>query len=221
MKISDLALLLPFDSSGSVAKKRNENSDVTAATRDTGKSTYTASGAQRDKCAHTHPSPSSYISILGNKGSSSSSLDQAFENAWKGAIPSALPSARPPATLRRRRGSVSQACRDAVWWRDRGICASCGADCSRWICVGWRRGRVITDPLPPWGGPVTTVFPIMVSSWEADHIRPLWSAPADLSQRDWERLWDGLTNLQTLCIPCHRQKSAREASERRGAPCSA
>lgn len=53
--------------------------------------------------------------------------------------------------------------------------------------------------------------------WEADHIRPLWSAPIDMALEDREE-WFGLSNLQTLCVPCHKAKSAREAAERCGKP---
>lgn len=39
--------------------------------------------------------------------------------------------------------------------------------------------------------------------WEADHILPLIDGGGF-----------GLDNLQTLCLPCHRAKTAREARER-------
>jgi 5-methylcytosine-specific restriction endonuclease McrA len=41
------------------------------------------------------------------------------------------------------------------------------------------------------------------SLWELDHKIPL----IDGGTHD-------LSNLQTLCVPCHREKSAREHSER-------
>lgn len=53
--------------------------------------------------------------------------------------------------------------------------------------------------------------------WDADHIRPLWSAPRDMTLADRDQ-WFGLPNLQTLCQPCHKAKSAREAAERAGKP---
>jgi 5-methylcytosine-specific restriction endonuclease McrA len=40
--------------------------------------------------------------------------------------------------------------------------------------------------------------------WAADHIVPVWRGGGEC----------GLDNLQTLCVPCHRQKTAREAAER-------
>ncbi len=43
--------------------------------------------------------------------------------------------------------------------------------------------------------------------WHVDHRKPLIEAQGDLS------FWK-LPNLQTLCQPCHHQKTAREAGER-------
>lgn len=40
-------------------------------------------------------------------------------------------------------------------------------------------------------------------AWHADHRRPLWAGGAD-----------DLANLQTLCVPCHRAKTAAEATVR-------
>ena len=52
------------------------------------------------------------------------------------------------------------------------------------------------------------------SNWgfEVDHIRPLWqSAGLELKER---RAFFVLENLQLLCAPCHKEKSAREAKQR-------
>lgn len=45
------------------------------------------------------------------------------------------------------------------------------------------------------------------NGWDLDHIVPLYQA----SGQTWA--WD-LENLQTLCKPCHKQKTALEATER-------
>jgi len=41
------------------------------------------------------------------------------------------------------------------------------------------------------------------SLWACDHVIPLWEGGAD-----------ELTNLQTLCLPCHQRKTAEEAERR-------
>ena len=46
--------------------------------------------------------------------------------------------------------------------------------------------------------------------WEVDHIFPLWLVdPRERPRRYWS-----LGNLQTLCVPCHINKTAREAKDR-------
>ncbi|WP_054910471.1 HNH endonuclease [Pseudomonas sp. NBRC 111135] len=41
------------------------------------------------------------------------------------------------------------------------------------------------------------------NSWNMDHIIPLWKGGDDLE-----------SNMQVLCIPCHADKTAKEAAER-------
>lgn len=50
--------------------------------------------------------------------------------------------------------------------------------------------------------------------WDADHIVPLWAVDRDAP--DAFRFWT-MANLQTLCRPCHKIKTAREARERASA----
>ena len=47
--------------------------------------------------------------------------------------------------------------------------------------------------------------------WEIDHVVPLWSVDPD--EPDAIRYWL-IDNLQTLCRPCHKAKTARESAER-------
>jgi len=79
--------------------------------------------------------------------------------------------------------------------RDRGVCQACGLDTNRLRRSVQGRGRAAR--LRALG------FPTRRSLWELDHIVPL----IDGGTHD-------LSNLQTLCAPCHRSKSARETRAR-------
>lgn len=79
--------------------------------------------------------------------------------------------------------------------RDRGVCAHCRLDS---YALGRElRGRGRTRALRERG------FKPRQSLWEVDHIVPL----IDGGGHD-------LSNLQSLCAPCHKEKTAREARER-------
>lgn len=79
--------------------------------------------------------------------------------------------------------------------RDRGVCRACRLD-TRGLAREVR-GRGRTARLRKLG------FKPRGSLWELDHIVPL----IDGGGHD-------LDNLQTLCVPCHEKKTAREARER-------
>jgi len=79
--------------------------------------------------------------------------------------------------------------------RDRGRCAVCRLDTNR--LRRQVRGRGRTRKLRELG------FKPRQSLWEADHILPLIDGGGH-----------GLDNLQTLCTPCHKQKTADEARAR-------
>jgi 5-methylcytosine-specific restriction protein A len=79
--------------------------------------------------------------------------------------------------------------------RDRGVCGECGLDTNRLRRSVRGRGRAAK--LRGLG------FVPRRSLWELDHIVPL----IDGGGHD-------LSNLQTLCVPCHRVKSAQETRER-------
>jgi 5-methylcytosine-specific restriction endonuclease McrA len=95
------------------------------------------------------------------------------------------------------------------WKRDAGMCAACGV-----VAVGikWRRNGTYYNAKYD-GLDVSYVVPVRQDDWDADHIRPLWSAPPDMTL-DQRAEWFGPDNLQTLCRTCHKAKTAREAAER-------
>ena len=89
--------------------------------------------------------------------------------------------------------------RRRVRTRDRGVCRACGLDTLALKRKVKGRGRAAK--LRALG------FPLRRSLWELDHIVPL----IDGGTHD-------TSNLQTLCVPCHRKKSGEENSARAGVP---
>jgi 5-methylcytosine-specific restriction endonuclease McrA len=79
---------------------------------------------------------------------------------------------------------------------DRGICAECGLD--TYALRRRHRGRGSTRKLRELG------FKPRKSLWELDHIVPLIDGGGHEP-----------SNLQTLCTPCHKRKTAVEARTRR------
>lgn len=79
--------------------------------------------------------------------------------------------------------------------RDRGRCAVCGLD--TYALRRRTRGR------KPWAKLRERGFVRRRSLWELDHIVPLIDGGSHEP-----------SNLQTLCVPCHRAKSGRENSDR-------
>ena len=79
--------------------------------------------------------------------------------------------------------------------RDRGVCAACGLD--TYALRRRIRGRGATRKLRELG------FKRRKSLWELDHVVPLIDGGSH-----------ELSNLQTLCTPCHKRKTAREAALR-------
>jgi 5-methylcytosine-specific restriction endonuclease McrA len=83
--------------------------------------------------------------------------------------------------------------------RDRGVCRACGVDTRRLDRETRGLGRGRAERLRSLG------FHPRRSLWELDHVRPLIEGGGH-----------DLSNLQTLCVPCHRRKSALESRERSG-----
>ncbi len=79
--------------------------------------------------------------------------------------------------------------------RDRGVCQSCGLDTKELRRKIQGRGR--TQRLRDLG------FLPRRSLWELDHVVPLIEGGSHDAD-----------NLQTLCVPCHRSKTADEARAR-------
>ena len=99
--------------------------------------------------------------------------------------------------------------RRAVWQRDRGRCAQCGRDT-----------RTLRDQLKSADGPARELlYHTLLREgydrhrldalllWEMDHLHPVAEGGGGT----------GLDNLQTLCIPCHKQKTAAQLRQRRAA----
>ena len=80
--------------------------------------------------------------------------------------------------------------------RDRGRCAACGLD--TYALRRRIRGRGSHRKLRELG------YKPRKSLWELDHIVPLIDGGSHEA-----------SNLQTLCTPCHKRKTAGEATERR------
>ena len=83
--------------------------------------------------------------------------------------------------------------RERVFERDRGICARCGLDClseARHVrkLRGVARARALTD----WK------YGARKSLWDADHITPVVEGGGECD----------LSNMQTLCLKCHRTRTA-------------
>lgn len=133
-----------------------------------------------------------------------------------------------------RRSWCSQQCKDwyylatsssylrfKVYERDRGVCNRCKLDCDRlevraygystWtrlpvprssIAKQYEEMRAICDELKRQG--FAGVSPRnRISLWAADHINPLFDGGS------FE-----LQNVQTLCLPCHKEKTSTEATMR-------
>lgn len=84
--------------------------------------------------------------------------------------------------------------RRVVWMRDRGVCKACG----------------VPSPLPDGRDPAEVermirfgekeALRLPLGVWQLDHVRPLVLARGDL------RFWHP-SNCQTLCDPCHKEKT--------------
>lgn len=84
--------------------------------------------------------------------------------------------------------------REQVFQRDRGACAACGIDTSAaYFELKRARGPKRAKLLERWG----LRTPNRKSLWDADHIVPVAEGGGECD----------LSNLRTLCVVCHRQKT--------------
>lgn len=84
--------------------------------------------------------------------------------------------------------------RQRVLDRDRGICALCGLDCVAQLHhIKRLRGSARARAQADWG------FRRRKSLWDADHIVPVIEGGGECD----------LSNMRTLCLKCHRARTAQ------------
>ncbi|HLH02815.1 MAG TPA: HNH endonuclease signature motif containing protein [Bryobacteraceae bacterium] len=93
--------------------------------------------------------------------------------------------------------------RERVFERDRGICAQCGLDC----IAEFRRIRRLRGPARLRASAEWRLGS-RKSLWDADHVVPVVEGGGECD----------LSNMQTLCLKCHRARTAQLAESRRRKP---
>ena len=94
--------------------------------------------------------------------------------------------------------------REQVYERDRGMCASCGADTMAAARqLRYSHGAKRTSLLAHWGLKART----RKSLWDADHILPVAEGGGECD----------LGNIRTLCLRCHRAATMELRRRLRGA----
>jgi len=109
--------------------------------------------------------------------------------------------------------SYASSARWYVYDRDKGVCAKCGENTNLTKYDEPRPKREEFSEYKDYSEAYQVWLKLIyAAAWHLDHIKPLWSS-AGLP--DDERLpFFQLTNMQTLCPPCHAVKTKREAAER-------
>ena len=113
--------------------------------------------------------------------------------------------------------SSGSALRSAVFRRDKGICAACGCDAQKIERIAADADLAYSKTIqhPPaacWGWWKREIFAVFArmgfnynqSFWEADHILEV-SAGGETT----------LDNTQTLCVPCHKEKTRKMHADRK------
>ena len=91
--------------------------------------------------------------------------------------------------------------RERVFERDRGICAACGLDCMRELWhIEKLRGAAKAKAIADWG------LRSRKTLWDADHVVPVVDGGGECD----------LSNMQTLCLKCHRTRTAELRLRLRG-----
>lgn len=93
--------------------------------------------------------------------------------------------------------------RPYVWIRDRGHCRDCGRDLRYQDQQNPRFSRVWREMSPEAWEAHRLKIGGGAEPWECDHIVPVAKGGGAL----------GLDNLQVLCVPCHKRKTAEQAAE--------
>jgi len=116
-----------------------------------------------------------------------------------------------------RLASDSSFIRRQVWLRDLGVCAACGLD-TKVLSRKFRRKiretrEAYRRRVTPWCKQNGFDVPALGNSivfWHADHIVPVAQGGGGAP----------LSFIQTLCVPCHKQKTKRQLQQsRRGLDC--
>lgn len=99
--------------------------------------------------------------------------------------------------------------REQVFKRDRGICTKCGLDTEELRSLLYKirvqKGeQVYKQLLNYYKEQYGWSFDLEKHFYEVDHKIPVFKGGGSC----------GLDNLQTLCVPCHRKKSMKEAQRR-------
>ncbi len=83
--------------------------------------------------------------------------------------------------------------RERVFERDRGICALCGIDCTAQLAhIKRLRGVARARAMEEWK------MGSRKSLWDADHVTPVVEGGGECD----------VSNMQTLCLKCHRGRTA-------------
>lgn len=90
------------------------------------------------------------------------------------------------------------AARAYVFLRDRGVCAGCGLCC--YPGDDWQEKQTVSR-IKNAAYAFHAGDGLDLGNWELDHIHPLFKADGD------PRYWM-LGNLRTLCVSCHKEKTA-------------
>ena len=94
--------------------------------------------------------------------------------------------------------------REKVLDRDRGVCACCGIDClAAWRDFKRLRGAARLKASLDWG----LRRGLRKSLWDADHIVPVVEGGGECE----------LANIRTLCLKCHRSRTAELRRRRKAA----
>lgn len=92
--------------------------------------------------------------------------------------------------------------REVVFLRDRGVCAVCRVD-----TVAVQRELLALPPRPRRAAAARLGLPLdrlAGELWDADHVRPVAEGGGEC----------GVEGYQTLCVACHRAKSAAQSVRR-------